>query len=522
MTISEKRAASNLSLVYRSLATLPLNLLVSLALADGVQGNFTARVERLRISDADNVYSEVSELPWGIKIGDQLRGHFSYDPDDATTKVFDESVDVNYLFSPLSASIHVDIDDYRWSSDQTVYLRMSDNTRHRDSRLFSSSMRITGMASRFPFQVDSHNLGWILFHIGSLQQAGRNNLVASVALPTELSSLDLSYATDLRISIDSGPHSDEPGNWIITGQIDPQSLFIGSASAPDPATGSQVTPSDFDNHNTESNAPPPLSQSERDFLAGIERVDRQPRQRLGMQIGSWSLIGPEGPLVNGMHEILKDLFINAAASAAEPCARNTWEVATGLAGKRFVAEGVSYLTEGLLNNTVDVAMAPFSLSSKLLIAESLKFGLGLVNDHQFGLLESRDIPEDAARRITQITIGYTFPLLVEGILEQDLSESLLDLGASGVSNTLLGTYFDNEHLVQVVLEGTATPRLGGSAVNVRIGAFYNEDTHFVTMFVRSNGGSCDESMVRVLRFEINEDGLPVDREDVRYDEIELR
>ena len=149
--------------------------------------------------------------------------------------------------------------------------------------------------------------------------------------------------------------------------------------------------------------------------------------------------------------------------------------------------------------------------------------MGLVVDSTFGVLDYNDIPKDTFKSLTSDTIGYMAPKLTEKYVDQKLAALAITEATKDLSDNLLDSLLYQEKIVRVNAEanntGDATP-----SVDAKVGLIYNEETHYVSMLVRSVGRNrqeCGEKLY-VLKYEINDDALPVTSVEVPHEELPVR
>lgn len=440
------------------------------------------------------------DIPVSAKIGDAVTVRFKYV--DAELRRDEIGTPGFAIYAPnaenTESHIEVEINGQLWATgSEMVFSVANDNPRQGD---YFGGMALGGFNDLFPGRLSTNYPAEELFFVLTNKKKQLENLVHSNDLPVRRSDLSFDEIQTYGCCAAGGITSRDIGKyWTISFDMDVETFDLASRPR-------AVTP----------------NRTNGDFLDDIETPPSKARQRLGTKYRPF-LVRPEGPLSSGAFDVLDAKWESALAGGnSSACEISTWRAARNAARSRFVAVGLSNLSRALFEGSVSAGLAPFNFPSKILISESLLFGIGLVNDHAYGLLQPEDISTEAAKTLTRMTIGYMAPILTSEYVSGDFAQSVANDILTSVSANLLVLAIENEHIVHFAAEGRTDGNGGFPAISARIGLVYNEDTHFVTLFLRSGSGECSSDMLYVLRYEVDGNGLPIESGEIEHEILLLR
>ena len=299
--------------------------------------------------------------------------------------------------------------------------------------------------------------------------------------------------------------------------IDSNAVSMSDYSSPESLAALKTIPMPINYKPGLGNEP---TSDESKFIANIKTISLPPKRQ---KLCPYLLIcSDDARLAIGAVPVLS-LKAENEFTRGNLCETATFAAATKAAGNLVMSGAFSTLFTSLLYETVDNLFSPFTYGTRVLIGGASKLALGLVVDSTFGALDYSDIPKDTFKELTSGTIGYMAPKLTEKYVDQSLAALAITEATKGLSDKLLDSLLNQENIVRANAEanntGAATP-----SVDAKIGLIYNEETHYVTMLVRSVGRNrqeCGEKLY-VLKYEINDHALPVTSVEVPHEELPVR
>lgn len=248
-----------------------------------------------------------------------------------------------------------------------------------------------------------------------------------------------------------------------------------------------------------------VSPDEQAFFRDVERPQVKARQKLG---GWFGFGNAEGLLWRSALEVLSDKTAGKLATA-DNCEMATWVAARNEASSQALNRFLVPLASEVMTSGLSASLMAFSFPGKILLTHSLTLSIRLFNRSMFGLLETKDIPPEVIRTITNITIGYMAPHLTNDYF----SQKLIETAAPPAINNLLSSLMEKEETIVSRVETSNAssrnfgPRSGLPLVRVTLVLVYSPYTHFVTLFVRGVGEGCPGNRLFVLQYEVDKNGL---------------
>jgi hypothetical protein len=154
-------------------------------------------------------------FPVGVRVGDRVTGYLSYDTNGATDNVPSDPTTAEYVYNPAGANaFSIEINGLRWASGNTLSIQGENNHFFEFDGSYQSLFDIGFLdaGSSLP----GHQLagqGAVTFQIANVFTSPLNTLRNSDQLPTSLSDVDLSAATDTTVYVLSDYPTYRPGRY---------------------------------------------------------------------------------------------------------------------------------------------------------------------------------------------------------------------------------------------------------------------------------------------------------------------
>ena len=272
-----------------------------------------------------------------------------------------------------------------------------------------------------------------------------------------------------------------------------------------------------------------ISDQERAFAEALRRSvpEINQRQRIGR-----SLFGKSDKTVlkRTAMDATKSLAIRITGSAGNSstiCERALWGAAYNATRNSFTAGAYAELFGGIGDVLVGKSFMLYSGNGRELAKIATQIAYSAANDKFFGVLDLDKISDDVQDSIAKSVLGYILPDLTTKYADSILTREPLVERVEEIAGALYKISKDKllPNTVTVVqAEGFNNSRSVSDTPKLKamVTSYYNEMNHYVTLLVR--GGdlkSCPALKLYILKFEVDRDGLILDRSELKTETISL-